>query len=258
MVRSTATERSVLPIRLSRIAAERFWFGTSGGRAALDRQTGAVTSVSNVPGISMHEDSKGNVWFGGPGGLIRKDSVRELPNDRLAPGTQINYIHEDADGLLWLAAETGLLRFDPKTETYTNYTTQDGLPDNVVQCVLGDKSGNLWLSTNNGISRFNPRDNSFVNYHESDGLQGEQFNRKACSVDARASCIWRSAGFQHVRSQPHSSQTSGCGTYRADRVPDSRKKLPVQAGSVLPKPIWELDSLICRTKTKSSPSSLPP
>ena len=41
-----------------------------------------------------------------------------------------------------------LVRFDPKTETYTHYTTQDGLPDNVVQCILRDRSGNLWLSTN--------------------------------------------------------------------------------------------------------------
>ena len=134
----------------------------------------------------MHEDPNGNLWFGGPGGLDEERLVRQLSNDRLRAtvGAQINFIHEDSDGLLWLATETGLLRFDPKTETYTNYTTQDGLPDNVVQCILGDKSGNLWLSTNNGISRFNPRDNTFVNYHESDGLQGEQFNRKACSVDA--------------------------------------------------------------------------
>ena len=85
---------------------------------------------------------------------------------------------------LWLATEQGLLRFDPKTGAFSGYTTREGLPDNVVQCILGDKSGNLWLSTNNGLSRFNPNDNTFVNFHESDGLQGEQFNRKACFVDA--------------------------------------------------------------------------
>ena len=39
----------------------------------------------------------------------------------------------------------------------TGYTTREGLPDNVVQCILPDQSGNLWLSTNNGLSRFNPQ-----------------------------------------------------------------------------------------------------
>ncbi len=222
-----------------------FWFGTSGGRAALDPQTGAVTSISNLPAISMHEDRKGNLWFGGPDGLTRKDSsgnIRTVATPR--PGAQINYIHEDSDGLLWLAAETGLLRFDPKTETYTNYTTQDGLPDNVVQCVLGDKSGNLWLSTNNGISRFNPRDNSFVNYHESDGLQGEQFNRKACSVDAAGVMYFGGLqGFNMFDPSriPAKPQEAGPVVLTEFRI--RGRNVPVQAGSVLPRPIWALDAL---------------
>ena len=93
-------------------------------------------------------------------------------------------MHEDSQGSIWLATETGLMRFDPVTEkTQKSYTTADGLPDNVVQCIAPDTTGNLWLSTKIGLSRFNPRDNTFVNYHESDGLQGEQFNRKSCYAD---------------------------------------------------------------------------
>lgn len=220
------------------------WFGTAGGRAALDRRTGDVTSVNHVAGISMYEDRHGNLWFGGPGSLTRRDSSGNLRTIVSPPGGQINFIHEGEDGLLWLAAETGLFRFDPKTETYTIYTTQDGLPDNVVQCILGDRTGNLWLSTNNGISRFNPRDNSFVNYHESDGLQGEQFNRKSCSVDASGILYFGGLrGFNvfdpsRIPAKPHDA-----GRIVMTELRIRGKNVSVRPGSVLPRPIWELDSL---------------
>ena len=84
---------------------------------------------------------------------------------------------------MWLATETGLVQFDPKTEKYTDYTTKEGLPDNIVQCILPDEAGNLWISTAKGISRFNPKDKTFFNYSESDGLQGQFFNRKSCFRD---------------------------------------------------------------------------
>ena len=147
-----------------------------------------MTQFSDTVRLSMHEDRNGNLWIGAIAGLTKiddsgKSRVIPWPQSQRAH-IQINFIHEDPNGVLWLAAETGLLRFDPKTEAFSEYTTRDGLPDNIVQCILGDRAGNLWLSTNNGISRFSPRDKSFSNFHESDGLQGEQFNRKACSVDA--------------------------------------------------------------------------
>jgi ligand-binding sensor domain-containing protein len=221
-----------------------FWFGTSVGRAALDRQTRAVTSVSNVAGISIHEDRRGNLWFGGPGGLTRKDPSGNLSSIAAPPGAQINFIHEDGAGLLWLATEIGLFRFDPKTEAFTGYTTREGLADNVVQCILSDKAGNLWLSTNNGISRLNPRDNSFVNYHESDGLQGEQFNRKACSVDASGIMYFGGLrGFNMFDPGRILARAQDAGRIAMTELRIRGKNVPVQAGSVLPKPIWELDSL---------------
>ena len=119
----------------------------------------------------MLEDREGNLWFASadnldPNGPLGKGQQSHLAQSggRDMPSTpQINFMHEDAQGLLWFASETGLLRFDPKSEAYTAYTTREGLPDNVVQCVLPDQAGNLWLSTNNGLSRFNPRDNTFSN-----------------------------------------------------------------------------------------------
>ena len=177
--------------RFSRIAVEYSGSAPEKSRATLDRRTGKIDSAAQVGGLSMLEDRAGNLWFASadnldrmdPSGKVHKIALPKAPGADMPSTPQINFMHEDAQGLLWFASETGLLRFDPKSEAYTVYTTREGLPDNVVQCVLPDQAGNLWLSTNNGLSRFNPRDNTFSNYHESDGLQGEQFNRKSCFVD---------------------------------------------------------------------------
>jgi ligand-binding sensor domain-containing protein len=179
----------------------RFWFGVGGlggATALLDRSTGAVTSLGNQSGLAMLEDHSGNLWLDSNVGLEKMESggkVHPVPVS-LSSGpngtdpAQVNYLYEDSQGILWLATETGLVRLDPKTEKYTTYTTREGLPDNVVQCILSDQSGNLWLSTNNGLSIFNPRESTFYNYHESDGLQrANSSTGRPASRTAQAGCI---------------------------------------------------------------------
>lgn len=39
-------------------------------------------------------------------------------------------------------------------QTFTNYTTADGLPHNNVLCLAQDTSGNMWFGTQNGIAKF--------------------------------------------------------------------------------------------------------
>ncbi len=230
----------------------KFWFGAGEGRATLDRRTGGIDSAAQVGGLSMLEDREGNLWFASAHNLIRMDSSGKVDSIALPkasgadmPSTvQINFMHQDAQGLLWFASETGLLRFDPKSETYTAYTTREGLPDNVVQCLLPDQAGNLWLSTNNGISRFNPRDNTFSNYHESDGLQGEQFNRKACFVDSSGVMYFGGLhGFNifDPRRIPAVPRESTRVILTEFRIHGSG--VPVRPGSVLPQPVWQMNDL---------------
>ena len=148
------------------------------------------------------------------------------------PGCSNQFIHEDTNGLLWLATETGLLRFDPKTESVFRATQPARVcPTTWSSAFSAITSGNLWLSTNNGISRFNPRDNTFVNYHESDGLQGEQFNRKACSMDPSGIMYFGGLhGFNMFDPQPYSSQTPGCGRVVMTEFRIHGNNVPVQAG----------------------------
>ena len=69
----------------------------------------------------------------------------------------------------------GLNSLDRKTNTFTVYTTKDGLPNNTIFGILEDNNKNLWISTNKGISRFNPATKTFKNFGIADGLQSNEF-----------------------------------------------------------------------------------
>ena len=63
------------------------------------------------------------------------------------------------------------------------YTTDNGLPSNVIYGILEDSYGRLWVSTNQGLSCFNPDNRKLRNFTIVDGLQSNQFNTGAyCRV----------------------------------------------------------------------------
>ena len=92
----------------------------------------------------------------------------------------IKCITKDKKGNLWIGTNGGgLNKFDPDTNKFTWFTSQNGLPNDVIYGILEDNPGNLWLSTNNGLSKFNPKQRSFKNYDYNDGLQSNEFNTGA-------------------------------------------------------------------------------
>ncbi len=92
----------------------------------------------------------------------------------------IKCITRDKKGNLWIGTNGGGLdKFNPKTNQFTWFTSQNGLPNDVVYGILEDNQGNFWLSTNNGLSKFNPQQRSFKNYDDKDGLQSNEFNTGA-------------------------------------------------------------------------------
>lgn len=70
------------------------------------------------------------------------------------PQSQINGMIEDANGYLWLATYGGgVARFDG--QSFTVYTTLDGLLSNIVYDLRIDNQQNIWAVHPQGISRFN-------------------------------------------------------------------------------------------------------
>lgn len=81
------------------------------------------------------------------------------------------------DNQLWSSTfGGGLLSIDTASKKVKQYTTENGLPDNVAYAVLPDSLGNLWLSTNSGLCRFNITHETIHNYGLLDGLPHHEFN----------------------------------------------------------------------------------
>ena len=68
--------------------------------------------------------------------------------------------------------QNGLDKFDSKTGSFTALTRSNGLPGNVVGCVLEDDHNNLWMSTNNGVASLDKQTESVQSYSTPDGLPG--------------------------------------------------------------------------------------
>ncbi|MDR0687752.1 MAG: response regulator, partial [Prevotellaceae bacterium] len=84
-----------------------------------------------------------------------------------------------SDGALWIGSNGyGVYRLAPNEkgfDSFTSYTTQDGLINNNIRGMLEDDKGCLWISANNGLSCFDPSTGRFDNYTREDGLPGNQF-----------------------------------------------------------------------------------
>jgi len=136
----------------------------------------------------LHQDRNGYLWVGHfDSGLSRFDpqhhSFKNYKHHPADPNSlssnEVKCILEEEDGAFWIGTGAGLNHFDPKTEIFRHYTTNDGLPNNTILGILKDRHGRLWLSTNGGLSCFNPKTETFDNYYAENGLQSNEFNEGA-------------------------------------------------------------------------------
>ncbi|MBK8615307.1 MAG: histidine kinase [Flavobacteriales bacterium] len=63
-------------------------------------------------------------------------------------GSTVYCVQQDSAGYLWFGTAAGLSRFDGTT--FTNFTTNDGLPSNEVLGLVLDQFGRLWVQTFQG------------------------------------------------------------------------------------------------------------
>ena len=109
--------------------------------------------------LTLSEDSHHTLWIGTAKGLFF------LKNDKILPAFPatdlwiypISDIYIDKQGTFWIATQGGGI-FIIKDSFVTQYSTDQGLTNNMLYRIIEDKKRFLWLSTNRGIIRISKRE----------------------------------------------------------------------------------------------------
>ena len=100
-------------------------------------------------------------------------------------GSDVRAIFQDREGFLWFGtAGGGVSRFDG--QSFTTFSTEDGLASNNVRTILQDPKGHLWFGTaGSGVSRFDGQ--SFATFTTENGLAS---NHVRAVIQDRKGDLW--------------------------------------------------------------------
>ncbi|RAI95120.1 two-component regulator propeller domain-containing protein [Algoriphagus yeomjeoni] len=159
------------------------WFGTDGGGVSkFDWESFTTyTSQNGLAGdvvLGIAEDNFKKLWFGAAdGGLSRFDGLTftNFTSDQGLADNAVIRLVKDKQGNLWIGTENGLsilsaekitqiesvsklddyksILEDP-TSLFQNFTTNEGLPDNVILQIAELPNGKMAVGTNLGITVF--------------------------------------------------------------------------------------------------------
>ena len=170
------------------------WIGTRGGLMEYEISSGKITSYVNETGIdgnprdvrinTLLVDSQKRLWIGYEKGLKcylrnRTGELSETLNqaiDVVFAGKSIQCIFESSTKQIWICTRNGIFCYDEREQDISHYSTEDGLPSEIIHGMEEDSYGRLWISSDNGICCFNPFSGTSRNFTVKDGLQSNQFN----------------------------------------------------------------------------------
>ena len=234
----------------------RLWIGTAwGGLDEFDRDSGIFIHHKYDPKDpnslgwnwvnAIYEDKSGTLWVGTSTdtALNKLDRATgkftrylyDPKNIKSLSLYSVHSIYEDSRGTLWIGTAAGLNRFERSTETFTHFTTKDGIASDFIGAILEDNSGYLWLKTLKGVSKFDPRTGTFRNYDASDGVN--------------INPGWGKASYKNKKGEMLFGGTNGFVRFYPDSVKDNPHVPPIviTAFKVFDKPV-PLDTAISEKK----------
>ncbi|MCK5879819.1 MAG: hypothetical protein KAH24_08560, partial [Holophagae bacterium] len=129
------------------------WVGTRGGLFQLKDDKFTLLNFRNglpVDSVRSFLPAKnGGVWIGTVGGgltLYQNDRFTTFKN---LEARNIWSLAEGNDGSLWVGSYGNGL-YHLKNGRFTNYSTQNGLSNNVIRAILVLSNGEIWVGTNGG------------------------------------------------------------------------------------------------------------
>jgi ligand-binding sensor domain-containing protein/signal transduction histidine kinase len=206
------------------------WIGTyQGGASRFDGKSFANYTtdeglVHNTVWAIM-EDSEGFLWFATRGGLsiFTGKKFINFTTDQGLPDNKLSSLLEDRHGNILIGswgggisiirkeiAETLISQNPLKSgvEIFENYSTSDGLSNNVVYNILEDSAGNIFIGSNEGItvlkggldlSGKSLANNGLENYNQKAGFPIKDIsNNNSMFIDSRG-ILWGGTGDKLVR-----------------------------------------------------------
>ncbi len=96
---------------------------------------------------------------------------------------RIDYLYESLDHHLWIATEYGLYKTNFDTKKVEIFTTDTGLPSNLIYTLIQDSLRRIWVTTSKGLVLLNENGNILQSFTKNNGLLGDQFNYSSIFKD---------------------------------------------------------------------------
>ncbi|SEJ74290.1 Two component regulator propeller [Dyadobacter sp. SG02] len=154
------------------------WISCALGLVSFDPRTNHFRRIEyNDSLLSMHEDSKGNLWFGGLYHIyIFKHNSQKLEIVKINRRKEMRNhlfacrIAEDNSGRIWAATQNGLFLYDRKTDSFLLHISDAPELLSYVQDIQIDSKGFLWLNGEYKLICYHPGKRRVRVYDYRDGL----------------------------------------------------------------------------------------
>lgn len=172
-----------------------FWIGTyTKGVGTFNPRTGLcnyIPQMSNERVFSITEDYDKNLYFStyGSGFFVYNKKTKELKqfNSKDRDVSETNELHNgwinslfcDKEGMIWIGHFKGISCFNPKTESFINYTSKNSVIYNCIGYAITEGvDGTIWAGTSNGLYSFNKKTGEIKRYSQENGLS----NNVVCGI----------------------------------------------------------------------------
>ena len=190
---------------LARDSRGYLWVGTiDAGLNKFDPATGTFTRYRNdsngqfVQAVnSIIEDSHGDIWFAGAGGLFHVSPQTGQIIRPPAPidGLAVDYLREDKAGNLWMLANSpivALVKYDRQAERFTEYPFGEGAVGILHSTILDDGQHGLWVASSRGLYHFDLQTEQFAFRFQHDETNPDSLsdNKVVSIYRDRAGLLW--------------------------------------------------------------------
>jgi len=183
------------------------WVATSGGAGRYDKVTDRWDSYGTWNGLPGSDVSSVvvdgyDVWMGTNKGIGKFPSMSDDPNAWISytSGLEIKagaMTKEYASTLMsnevwtaaadkdyvWVGTMRGVSRYNKEADTWTTYTTENGLSSNEINNICVDGNA-VWFGSDSGVSIYDKETGNWISYTTDDGLASNRITCIARSADA--------------------------------------------------------------------------